>query len=161
MLIKFRLLFVKSWCVPIVAFNLLASLIVFISTFIQVKFFHNNSFTNILFGKSINSIDLTIPTAFLLAIISILLFTLSNMLKFNSSLNDAFGGLAAITGLMGFLHILFSGILSTTTLFFIIDDIQQIFRFAFLRTLEYSFVSGIYLCSILGAYRIFYFNENE
>ena len=83
------------------------------------------------------------------------------MLKFKSSLNDAFGGLAAITGLMGFLHILFSGILSTNTLFFIKDDIQQIFRFAFLRTLEYSFFSSIYLCSILGAYRIFYFNENE
>ncbi len=160
MLSKFRLLFVESWCLPIVAFNLFASLIVFISTFIQVKFFPDNSLANILFVKSINSIDLTIPTAFLLAIISILLFTLSNMLKFNSSLNDAFGGLAAITGLMGFLHILFSGILSTTPLFFIYD-IQQIFRFAFLRTLEYSFVSGIYLCSILGAYRIFYFNENE
>jgi len=167
MLSKFRLFFVESCCGPIVAFNLFTSIIVFISTSIQLKFLGGNSFANILWGRpSINSlgIDLTVSDALLLAIISIVLLTLSRLLRFNSSLADAladaFGTLGGIIGLMGILHIMLSGILNTTPLFYTYD-IHQIFRFAFLRTLEYSFLSALYLGSIVGAWNTFFISENE
>jgi hypothetical protein len=159
MLSKFRQIFVKSWCAPIATFIFLTSTIVFISASIQLFFFPGNSFAKIALGAPLIA-SFLMPLNLFLLIIAILLFVLSTYLKFNSSLRDAIGGIAGILALLRLLNIMLWGLLDTTTIYFI-NDSKHVLEFAFLRTLEYSFFSSLYLCSFLTVYRIFFINENE
>ncbi|AFZ10873.1 hypothetical protein Osc7112_6783 (plasmid) [Oscillatoria nigro-viridis PCC 7112] len=159
MLSKFRQIFVKSWCAPIATFIFFTSTIVFISTSIQLFFFPGNTFAKIAFGFSLVSSYL-MPLNLFSVVIAILLFVLSNLFKFNGSLRDAIGGIGGMVALIGILTIMLSGLLDTSTIYFI-NDSTQILRFAFFRTLEYSFFSSLYLCSFLSVYRIFYIKENK
>jgi hypothetical protein len=88
-----------------------------------------------------------------------LFFVLSNILKFNDSLRQNIGGISLIFALIGILNLMLYGLLNPTPIYFINDN-SQVLKSAFFRTLEYSFFSSLYLFSILGVYRVFFFIEN-
>jgi hypothetical protein len=163
MLSKLRLIFVKYWWTPIVAVIFFTSIIVFISTSIQLFFFPGNTFAknaeNFFRFFFISSGDASIGYTLYCAIVSILFFVLSNILKFNNSLRENIGGISLIFALIGILNLMLYGLLNPTPIYFINDN-SQVLKSAFFRTLEYSFFSSLYLFSIVGVYRVFFINEN-
>ena len=163
MLNKFRFVFAKSVCLGTIVFNLFTGIIIFISTFIQLNFLAGKNFANFFFGfriiPSYLSISFTLFFSFCSAVISILFFVIGDLLKFHSGLRESMSTLAVISGLIGFLTIMFSGVLDTTTIYFSYES-NQILIFSFFRALDYLFYNTLYLFSIGVVYRMFY-NEDE
>ena len=163
MLSKFRLIFVKYWLIPIAVVIFFPSIIVFISTSIQLFFFPGNTFAknaeNFFRFFIISNGDLSICFTLYYAIVSILFFVLSNLLSFNNSLREGMGGISLIFALIGILNLMLYGLLNPTPIYFINDN-SQVLKSAFFRTLEYSFFLSLYLSSIFGAYVVLSIKEN-
>ncbi|MGD2181305.1 hypothetical protein [Lusitaniella coriacea] len=150
---------IKSWWGKIMVFQLFTGISCFVSVFIQTIFLKSKSFTEYLFGFSVDS-SFHFPISLFFAIISISLFYISTIFKFNSSIQESISGLAAIVSILGISIIFFFGLADPKTRFLQFDT-QNLLLSIIFRASEYLFFSTIYLFSVIGAYMFFYLKNKE